>query len=190
MNNNSPEITALLIRWGDGDASALQALIPAVYEALSAMARRHLRHERRGVMLDTGELVHEAYMKLVDQSRVEWRNRNHFYAIAAQTMRRLLVEDARRRRAAKRGGALSVVPLDESVHGLPDEAVDVLALNDALDELARVDPEKSRLVELRFFGGLSNEELAEVLNVSVSTIEREWRVARAWLFRYVSCKQS
>ncbi|WP_428265546.1 sigma-70 family RNA polymerase sigma factor [Haliangium sp.] len=186
MPESAAEITALLVRWSDGDPDALPALMPAVYDGLSTIARRYLRREHGPLTLDTGALVHEAYLKLIDQDRVQWRNRSHFYAIAAQAMRRILVDDARRRHAAKRGGPLSPITLQDAVHAGPSTSAEVMALNDALDELAKIDPAKSRLVELRFFGGLTHPELAEVLGVSVSTVEREWRVARAWLYSHMS----
>jgi RNA polymerase sigma factor (TIGR02999 family) len=177
------EITVLLRRWGDGEQEAMEALMPLIYGELRTIARRYLRREREGHTLETSALVHEAYFRLVDQERVHWGGRSHFYAIAAQSMRRILVDHARRHRYQKRGGGTLPVPLDEAFHLGDQRPVDLVALDDALQELASEDPTKAQLVELRFFGGLSHPEIAEVMEVSLSTVERSWRLARAWLFR-------
>jgi RNA polymerase sigma factor (TIGR02999 family) len=177
------EVTTLLHRWADGEAQAMEALMPLVYEELRGIARRYLRREREGHTLETAALVHEAYFRLVDQERVQWGGRSHFYAMAAQSMRRILVDHARAHRYQKRGGGAPKVSLEEAFHLGAERPVDVVALDDALQQLATEDPDKARLVELRFFGGLSHSEIAEVMQVSLSTVERSWRMARAWLYR-------
>lgn len=177
------EVTLLLRRWGDGEPEAMEALMPLIYSELRTIARRYLRREREGHTLETSALVHEAYFRLVDQNRVQWGGRSHFYAVAAQSMRRILVDHARGHRYQKRGGGAPRVPLDEAFHLGDERPVDLVALDDALKELAQEDPQKAQLVELRFFGGLSHPEIAEVLDVSLSTVERSWRLARAWLYR-------
>jgi RNA polymerase sigma factor (TIGR02999 family) len=177
------QVTRLLQRWSDGDEQAIGKLMPLVYSELRGLASRHLRAERSDLTLETSALVHEAYLKLIDQSRVQWRNRAHFFAIAAQTMRRILVDHARSRGSKKRGGEVRKVVLDEAVQVARDQPIDLVALDDALKLLADTDPEKSRLVEMRFFGGLTHDEIAEVMQVSTSTVERHWRMARAWLFK-------
>ncbi|MCP3963440.1 MAG: sigma-70 family RNA polymerase sigma factor [bacterium] len=176
-------VTRLLQRWGEGEQEAMEALMPLVYGELRRLARRYLSRERPGHTLESAALVHEAYVKLIDQHRVQWRNRTHFYAIAAQTMRRILVDHARSHGYQKRGGGVRPVVLDEELKIGGEQPPDLVALDDAMKSLAEVDPEKSRLVELRFFGGLSHDEVAEVLGVSTSTAERQWRLARAWLYR-------
>ena len=174
-------VTALLLAWRQGDQSALEALIPLVYGELRRVAHRQLQGERSGHTLQTAALVHETYLRLVESSRVNWQNRAHFLAVASRMMRRVLVDAARARQSLKRGGGESSVPLNTelTVAGSPD--VDVVAISDALDVLARADPRRSRVVELRFFGGLTVEETAEVLGVSAETVNRDWKVARAWL---------
>ena len=181
----SPEgITQLLIDWGKGDQVALERLMPLVYSELRRLAGNYLRRERAGHTLQPTALVNEAYLKLIDQRNARWQNRAHFFGIAAQLMRRILVDHARQRQAAKRGGVdqqrLSITSA-EAVVKQPE--VDLLALNEALDELAEMDPQHSRIVELKFFGGLSIEETAEVLGISHATVERDWKLARAWLRR-------
>ncbi|MCP4660818.1 MAG: sigma-70 family RNA polymerase sigma factor [bacterium] len=184
MNEPSPNhVTQLLQRLTEGEQEAMQELMPLVYDEMRRMARRYLRSERPDHTLETSALVHEAYLKLTDQSRVQWRNRAHFYGIAAQTMRRILVDHARSHGYQKRGGDAQKVSLDEALHFDAERAPDLVALDDALKRLAETDPQKSQLVELRFFGGLSHPEIAEVLGVSTSTVERQWRLARAWLYR-------
>ena len=181
----SPEgITQLLINWGEGDQAALDRLMPLVYSELRRLAGNYLRRERAEHTLQPTALVNEAYLKLVDQRNARWQNRAHFFGIAAQLMRRILVDHARQRQAVKRGGMdqqrLSITSA-EAVVKQPE--IDLLALNEALDELARMDPQHSRIVELKFFGGLSIEETAEVLGISHATVERDWKLARAWLRR-------
>jgi RNA polymerase sigma factor (TIGR02999 family) len=180
------ELTQLLIDWNRGDAEALERLMPFVYQELHRIAQLHLRRERENHTLQTTALVHEAYLKLIDQTQVEWKNRAHFFAIASQMMRRILVDYARRRAYEKRGGAAVRVSLHEA-DLIADEkrAPDVLLLDEALKELEKLDKRKANVVELRFFGGLSVEETAEVLQVSVGTIIRDWNFAKAWLYQEI-----
>lgn len=176
-------VTQLLREWSRGDRAALDKLIPIVYDELRRQAANYMRRERPGQSLQTTALVHEAYLRLVDQKVVEWQNRNHFFAIAAQLMRRILVDHARQHHAAKRGGAdLKLLPLDEAEVALDVEGIDLIALDEALKRLALLDEQQSRVVELRFFSGLSVEETAEVLSMSARTVKREWRAAKAWLW--------
>ena len=178
------EVTALLQRWSRGDQEALEQLIPLVYEKLRQLASSRLRAERPGHTLQPTALVNEAYLRLVGQKKVAWQNRSHFYGIAAQMMRRILVDHARRRGAAKReGGVRFVVTIEEE--GAPDRDIELLELDSALSDLGRLDPRQARIVELRFFGGLSVEETAEVAGVSTATVKREWRTARAFLRREI-----
>ena len=179
------EVTALLQAWRSGDAAALEALLPLVYRELHLIAARYMSGERAGHTLQSTALVNEAFLKLADQ-RVDWRSRAHFFAIAANAMRRILVDHARRVHADKRGSAVPALPLDEALavsapDAAPDE-VDVFSLDRALRKLEAVDPQQGRIVELRFFGGLTVEEAADVLGVSPTTVKREWAIARAWLF--------
>ena len=181
----SPEgITQLLIDWGNGDQAALEKLMPLVYTELRRLATNYLRRERMGHTLQPTALVNEAYLKLVGQKNTKWQNRAQFFAISAQLMRRILVDHARRHQADKRGGSekqrLSITSAEEL---MAQPAVDLLALNEALDELSTMDPQQGRIVELKFFGGLSIDETAEVLGISHATVEREWKSARAWLRR-------
>ena len=178
----TPDVTALLLAWRQGSRSALEALIPLVYGELQCVAHRQLRGERSNHTLQTADLVHEAYLRLVDSSRVQWQNRAHFLAVAAQLMRRVLVDAARARQAVKRGGGESALPLNAELTVAGSPTVDVVALSDALDALARADPRRSQVVELRFFGGLTVDETAEVLGVSADTVVRDWKVAKAWLY--------
>jgi len=185
----TPDVTALLVAWGNGDDGAKSALMSAVYEELRRMARRRLRAERAGHSLAATALVHETYLKLINQNQVQWQNRAQFFGLAATLMRRALVDHARARDAAKRGGAQRAVLLADSgallaetLHEKPPD-VDVLALDQALERLKRLRPRHSALVELRFFGGLSVEEASEVLEVSTATLKRDWALARAWLYR-------
>jgi RNA polymerase sigma factor (TIGR02999 family) len=186
MTPPTQEVTQLLVAWSDGDEQALAALVPLVYDELRRLAHRHLGHERAGHTLQTTELVHEAYLRLVDQKEARWRNRAHFIAIASQMMRRILVDYARARRFAKRGAGARRVSLDEAMVVSDERAADVVALDVALKALAQFDKRKSRMVELRFFGGLSIEETAEVLGVSPGTVMRDWTLAKAWLQREIS----
>lgn len=181
---SADEITVLLQQWRDGSRDAFDRLIPLVYDELRLIASRRLAREWRGDGLETTALVSEAYLKLLGQRAVDWQNRAHFFAIAAQLMRRIIVDDARRRVSQKRGGGNLAVPLEDLPAPQPPlGAVDVLALDAALGELERLDPEQGRLVELRFFGGMTVEQTAEVLGVSPATIKREWAVAKGWLYR-------
>ena len=183
MSGPSSEVTELLVRWRSGDREALDSLLPLVYDELRRIAFRSLQNERPGHTLQSTALVNEAYVRMVAQNMPEWQNRAHFFAVAAQLMRQILVDHARTHRASKRGGDASRVSLDEALGQALATDVDVVALDDALKELAQMDAQQSRVVELKFFAGLSNEETAEVLKVSPSTVKRDWASARAWLFR-------
>ena len=183
---STDDITGLLVAWGGGDRAALDRLVPLVYQELRRLAHRQMRRERRGDTFQTTALVNEAYLRLVDYERVSARDRSHFLSIAAQAMRRILIERARRRRSEKRGGDPQRVSLDEVADLADRRAADLVALDDALNGLAKIDPRKSRLVELRYFGGLTIDETAEVLGVSSPTVERDWRAARIWLHREIS----
>jgi RNA polymerase sigma factor (TIGR02999 family) len=184
--SSPPRVTELLLAWGGGDQDAFDKLLPLIYGELRRLAAHYLRRERPDHTLQPTALVHEAYLRLVDQTRAQWQNRAHFFGAAAQMMRRILVDHARQHKAAKRGGSGQRVTLDEKVAFAPEREMDLLALEDALIKLEQVDPQKSRLVELRFFGGLSTEEAAEVLGVSPATVTRQWRAAKAWLLRELS----
>src|SRR5262245_17970550 len=175
------EVSQLLIEWGQGNQEALARLMPLVYDELRLLASRKLRRERLDHTLQTTALVHEAYLELVDQQHANWQNRAQFFAIAAQLMRRILVDYARSYRAAKRGGDYLKVSLDEAAALSDQKNADLLALDEALDRLAKQDPQQSRVVELRVFGGLSVEETAAALSISPRTVKREWSMARAWL---------
>lgn len=180
----SNDVTRLLLRWSQGDRSALDQLLPLVYAELRGMAARHLRRERDGHTLEPTALVHEVFLRLVDQQEANWHNRAQFLGVAAQLMRRILVDYARARHAAKRGGAMTLVSLEQAGEVAEPQAVaDVLAVDEALERLAAHDPDQSRIVELRFFAGLTVEEVAHLLQRSERTVKREWRLARAWLFR-------
>ena len=188
MDSERPrsDITGLLQQWQGGDRQAFDHLIPIVYDELRLIASRHLSREWRPGSLHTTALVNEAYLKLVDQRRVDWQNRAHFFALAAQLMRRILVDHARRALRKKHGGGALETPIDELPMAAPApdvDAVDALALDRALTELERIDPDQAKLVELRFFAGLTVEETALVLGVSPATVKREWSVARGWLHR-------
>jgi RNA polymerase sigma-70 factor, ECF subfamily len=185
MTPSPDQITQLLKEWGNGDQTACDQLMPLVYVELRRMAHQHMRKERPGHTLQTSALVHETYLRLVDQTGVHWQNRAHFFGIAAQMMRRILVDHARSRQYAKRGGALDPICLDEVAIVSEERAADVLALDDALISLAAIDLRKSKIVELRFFGGLSIDETATVLAVSPGTVMRDWTLAKAWLRREV-----
>ncbi len=175
------ETTQLLRAWASGDQGALEQLTPRVYDELRRIAGRFMRDERPGRTIQTTALVHEAYLKLIDVTNVDWQHRAHFFAVSAQIMRRILLDRARRRVAAKRGGAAPRVNLDEVPDIGSGRARELIALDDALNVLAKVDPRKARVIELRFFAGLSVEEAAEVLKVSSDTVKRDWKLARAWL---------
>jgi RNA polymerase sigma-70 factor, ECF subfamily len=176
------QVSVLLRAWGDGDRAALDKLTPIVYDELHRLASRYMRGERPGHSLQTSALVNEAYMRLVDYKGMQWQNRAHFFAVSAQLMRRILVEHARRHNL-KRGGGVQHVSLDETAIVGGDRAADLVALDDAIEALARLDPRKVQVVEMRFFGGLSVEETAEVLKVSPVTVMRDWSTAKAWLYR-------
>jgi RNA polymerase sigma-70 factor (ECF subfamily) len=180
------QVTRLLVAWSDGDGAARDELMPLVYEELRRLAHRCMSRERPGHTLQTSALVNEAYLRLVDQKNVRWQDRAHFFGIAARLMRQVLVDYARKRRYAKRGGEARRVPLDEALVVSEERADEVVALDDALKSLAEIDPRQSQIVELRFFGGLSIEETAEVLAVSPGTVMRDWTLAKAWLRRAVS----
>jgi RNA polymerase sigma factor (TIGR02999 family) len=202
--NNKPvgEVTQLLLRWRAGDEAALAALLPLVYEELRSLARRHLRHERDSHTLQRTALVHEAFLRIVDQRQVDWESRSQFYAIASQMMRRILVDHARRRCAAKRGDGAQHVDLEAvllaegrdvdagraAASPLPatEPQIDFAAIDDALQRLEALDPQQGRLVELRFFGGLSIKETADIIGISPATVKREWAIARAWLQREIA----
>jgi RNA polymerase sigma factor (TIGR02999 family) len=186
MVDNAPDhsdITQLLIAWSDGRREALDDLMPIVYADLRRVAAGYMRRESPGHALQPTALVHEAFVRLVDQRQVKWRNRAHFFGVAAGMMRRILVDNARRRRAEKRGGDWQRVTLAGDEPAAPDanREVDVLALHEALERLAEFDPQQSRIVELRYFGGLTIDETAEVVGISAATVVREWTIAKAWL---------
>ncbi len=184
MERDEPgsQLSTLLRAWTDGDGSALEKLTPIVYEELHRLAHHYMQRERSGHSLQTTALVNEAYTRLVDYKRMQWQNRAHFFAISAQLMRRILVDHARRHNL-RRGGDLKRVPLEELAVVDGERAADLVALDDAMNTLARLDPRKVQVVEMRFFGGLSVEETAEVLNVSPATVMRDWSTAKAWLYR-------
>ena len=184
MMTLSPDnLTDLLREWRDGDKAALDKLTPLVYDELRRIAHRYVRRERNGHTLQTTALVNEAYMRLAGERKIEWENRAHFFAVTARVMRHILTDYARRRSYAKRGGEARQVPLAEAYVMSEERAAELVVLDEALAELAKLDPRKSRVVELRYFGGLSLEETAEVLEVSLMTVRRDWRAAKAWLFR-------
>ena len=178
-------VTDLLVHWSEGDQEALNKLIPLVYDELHKLASRYLRRERRDHTLQTTAVVHEAYLKLVNQRDANFENRLHFFAVAAQIMRRILVDYARRHHASKRGGDLYKLSLDEALVTSEEKGADLLALDEALERLAAIDPRQSRVVELRVFAGLTLEETAQALNISPSTVRREWSTAKAWLHRQI-----
>ena len=177
----SDNVTQLLIEISNGDREAVDLLLPVIYDELRKLAANYLRRERPDHTLQPTALVHEAYLRLVDQTRVNWQNRAHFFGIAAQIMRRLLVDHARRHNAEKRGQDFQKLSLDENIDRAVDRSAELIALDDALKALAVFDPQKARLVELRYFGGLTIEETADVLGVTATTIKRHWRFAKAWL---------
>jgi RNA polymerase sigma-70 factor (ECF subfamily) len=183
------DITALLEAWREGDQTALEKLTPIVYKELHRLAGRYMRGERPGHSLQTTALVNEAYMRLVDYKRMHWQNRAHFFAVSAQLIRRILVDHARRRNL-KRGAGIRHVSLDDVAVAGGGRSADLVALDDAMKALAQVDPRKERVVEMRFFGGLSVEETADVLKVSTVTVMRDWSTAKAWLYRELSAKKS
>ena len=183
MTSTPPNVTELLRNWRNGDRQAQEKLFQIVYDHLHRQAARYLRREHHGLSLQTTDLIHEAYLRLVDQRHVEWQNRLHFFAIAAKVMRHFLVDHARIRQAAKRGGTDIRLPLEDATAIAPGQDLDFVALDEALGRLAEIDPQQSQIVELRFFSGLSVEETSKVLDVSERTVKRDWNVAKAWLRR-------
>ena len=190
MPTSPPDVTQLLLAWNDGDRKALDQLMPIVYDELHRVARRYLRRERTLASLQTTALVHEAYLRLVDIRQVEWQSRAHFFAIAARLIRQILVDMARKRGYKKRGGGVQHVAIDESQLGGEQPDADLAALDEALKALAEIDVRKSQVVELRFFGGLTEKEIAEVLEVSPETVKRDWRFSKSWLRCYLSEESS
>lgn len=186
MQQRPENITELLASYGRGDKESLDQLMPIVYEELRRQAARYLRREQAGHTLQTTALIHEAYVRLVDQRNMQWQNRAHFFGIAAQMMRRILVDHARSKKRAKRGGSEVRVSLDEATVAVKGQDLDVVALDEALQRLAEIDEQQSKVVELRFFSGLSVEETAEVMGISKSTVKRDWSMAKAWLHRELS----
>jgi RNA polymerase sigma factor (TIGR02999 family) len=184
------EVTQILREWSGGDQRAPERLMPFVYDELRRLARAFLARERGGHTLQPTALVHEAYVRLVDQTRVEWQNRAHFYAIASRMMRRVLIDHARAHVADKRGGAAVHLSLEDVQVSVEERAASLVALDEALGRLALVDERKSRVVEMRFFGGMSDEEIAEVLDVTTRTVLRDWKKARLWLYRELSPEQT
>ena len=180
------EVTQLLSDWRSGDATALEKLIPLVQPELQRLAHRFMSRERPGHTLQTTALLDDAYLHLTDKTHPKWQNRAHFFAVAAQLMRRIMVDHARQRQALKRGGGALKVTLDESIISTETRADELLALDEALEKLAHFDPRKAEVVEMRYFGGLTMEEIAEVLKIHVNTVTRDWRAARAWLFAALS----
>jgi RNA polymerase sigma factor (TIGR02999 family) len=180
------DITGLLLDWGGGDKAALDKLVPLVYKELRRMAHQYMRRERAGNTLQTSALINEAYIRLVDYNRMRWQDRAHFYAVAAQAMRRILVERARSRSRHKRGGGAQQVSLEEAVNVVADRADSIIALDQALTDLFAISPRKGQVVELRYFGGLDIDETAEVLGISSPTVQREWRAAKAFLYKAIS----
>lgn len=184
MNQPSTkDITQLLLAWGKGDKMALDALMPLVYDELRRLARNYMRGQREGHTLQTTALVNEAYLRLIDSSRVNWQNRTHFFAISAQLMRRVLVDFARAKKSLKRGGERVQVTLDERIEIPLEGETDLVALDEALQALAKMNERQAQIIELKYFGGLNEEEIAETLQISARTVRRDWSVARAWLYR-------
>ena len=183
--STTENVTQLLLAWSDGDATALDRLLPFVETELRRLASYHMKRESAGHVLQTTALVNELYLKLVDQRQAKWQNRAHFFAVAAQLMRRILVDHARRQLRSKRGGGAANLTLEDAVIISPEKSEDILSLNEALDRLAKLDPQKARIVELRHFGGLSVLETAEVLKISEVTVIRHWSLAKSWLRREV-----
>jgi len=179
-------VTGLLLAWGEGDRTALDRLIPLVHDELHRMAHRYMSGEREGHTLQTTALINEAYLRLVDSGRMHWQNRAHFFAVSAEVMRRILVDFARSRNYQKRGGNAVHLPLDQAPEVSQEREADLVALDEALIALAAIDQRKSKIVELRFFGGLSVKETAEVLKISPDTVMREWKLAKVWLLRELS----
>jgi RNA polymerase sigma-70 factor, ECF subfamily len=179
----TPNITQILQKWSEGDQASLDALIPLVYQELHRLARRALSKNSGSVTVQTTALVHEAYLRLIDVKNVSWQNRAHFYGVSANLMRNILVDFARQRLSQKRGGDVKRVELDEALDFAPNKSADLVALDEVLNELAKLSERQARVVELKFFGGLTEEEICEVLKISPATVRRDWQVARAWLHR-------
>jgi RNA polymerase sigma factor (TIGR02999 family) len=190
MTPSPRDVSQLLIEWTKGSLAARDELLPLVYEELRRLAHRHMRRERHGHTLQTSALVHEAFIRLVDQKNVEWESRSHFFAIASEMMRRILVDYARRRGNLKRGGDTQQVPLENTLIVSEERSAEVIALDEALRELSSFDPRKGQIVELRFFGGLSIEETADVLGISPGTVMRDWTLAKAWLRKQITGNNS
>jgi len=186
MTPTPKEITQLLLAWNQGDRRARDELMPFIYDELRRLARGYLRRERINHTLQPTALVHEAFLRLIDQSKVNWQNRAHFFGIAARLMRQILINHAEARRAAKRGGEAERVSLNDVDHFAAGQEIDLIALNEALNNLERIDPQQGQIVELRYFSGLTIEEIAEALGVAPATVKREWSTARAWLRRELS----
>lgn len=186
MTLNADDLTGLLIEWGHGDKAALDRLTPLVYDEIRRIAHRYVQRERDDHTLQTSALVNEAYLRLAGSTNISWQNRAHFYAVTAQVMRRILIDHARRRQYLKHGGEVQRIAFDEAIAETTmtqPRAAELLALNEGLDELAKLDPRKSQVVELRYFGGLNIDETAKVLEVSPMTVRRDWRAAKAWLYK-------
>ncbi len=181
MKSLPDSVTTLLRKWSEGDETALEQLTPLVYDELHRLAHQHMRREQGGHILQTSALINEAYLRLVDRPRIQWESRGHFFGIAARLMRRILIDDARKRNSAKRGGSLIQIPVEDLENQADEQAVSVIAVDEALNKLEAIDPRHSQIVELRFFGGLTIEETANVLKVSPGTVMRDWTFARAWL---------
>jgi RNA polymerase sigma factor (TIGR02999 family) len=186
LQPTSTQVTELLLRWSEGDVDAREQLVPLVYDELRRLARHYLAAQRNNHTLQSTALVHEAYLRLIEHKSVRWDNRVHFFAVAAQLMRRILVDHARMKHAQKRGGNCMTLQLDEEVASSSQREVNLVALDDALDSLAKLDERQCRLVELRFFGGLSIDEASRALEISPATVKREWATARLWLLREMS----
>jgi len=182
---SSENLTELLVNWGNGDTQALEKLTPLIYRDLHRLAHRYLRSEPPNHTLQSTALVHEAYLRLIDQGHVQWQNRAHFFGISAQLIRRILVDYARARHAEKRGGSAAMLQLDESIAASEEQNLDLILLDNCLKELSELDPQQARVVELRYFAGLTVEETAEVMRISPRTVKREWRLAKAWLHREI-----
>jgi len=184
--NSANEVTQLLVSWGKGDQQSLESLIPLVYDELRRQARRYLRRERPDHTLQSSALVHEVYVRLIDQRQANWHNRSQFFGVAAQLMRRILVDHARSRGAVKRGAGVTKLAIAEEVAAIEMQNVDLIALDTSLTKLEQIDPQQCRIVELRFFSGLSIEDTADALSISPATVKRDWAMAKAWLYRKIS----
>jgi RNA polymerase sigma factor (TIGR02999 family) len=184
--NSANQVTQLLVSWGNGDQQSLESLIPLVYDELRRQARRYLRRERPDHTLQSSALVHEVYVRLIDQRQANWHNRSQFFGVAAQLMRRILVDHARSRGAVKRGAGVTKLAIAEEVAAIEMQNVDLIALDSSLTKLEQIDPQQCRIVELRFFSGLSIEDTADALSISPATVKRDWAMAKAWLYREIS----